>query len=154
MIREPMFLSAKGGQSFPVGARKRLAMFRGAVLSSKVYSRGIRQEWARLFGDSEDANVRIVSKHPKHENEDSYRADYFKDMTTSKFCLAPPGWATWTPRVFEAMLMGCIPVVVADGNELPFERLTVGFVNRGACSSAEKKAAWGGNDTKRVGVGR
>jgi glycosyltransferase involved in cell wall biosynthesis len=104
--------------------RKRLAMFRGAILGSRSYSRGIRQLWQEIYKDEPENGVSIVSRHPKRENEASYKSDYLSDMLSSTFCLCPPGWASWTPRIFEAMLAGCIPVVVTDHNALPFERVT------------------------------
>lgn len=43
------------------------------------------------------------------------------------FCLCPEGWAHWSPRFFEAIQTGCIPVLFpsddGDSNELPFARL-------------------------------
>ena len=43
------------------------------------------------------------------------------------FCLCPEGWAHWSPRFFEAIQTGCVPVLFpsddGDSNELPFERL-------------------------------
>ena len=42
------------------------------------------------------------------------------------FCLCPVGWAHWSPRFFEAIQAGCIPVLFPsegeDANVLPFER--------------------------------
>lgn len=42
------------------------------------------------------------------------------------FCLCPEGWAHWTPRFFEAIQTGCVPVLFpgddGDSNELPFSR--------------------------------
>ena len=43
------------------------------------------------------------------------------------FCLCPEGWAHWSPRFFEAIQTGCVPVLFpsddGDTNELPFARL-------------------------------
>lgn len=30
------------------------------------------------------------------------------------------GWAPWSPRLVEAMVFGCIPVIIADDSILPF----------------------------------
>ena len=42
------------------------------------------------------------------------------------FCLSPVGWAHWTPRFFEAIQAGCVPVLFQSADEaanvLPFER--------------------------------
>ena len=37
------------------------------------------------------------------------------------FCLCPRGWSPWTLRAYQAMMVGCIPVILADEIELPFE---------------------------------
>lgn len=42
-------------------------------------------------------------------------------MRAAKFCVAPPGFASWSPRFVEALMNGCVPVIVADNIELPFE---------------------------------
>ena len=99
-----------------------LASFRGTVIGSKTYSRGIRQLWAEMFRDDTEVKIHVVN--PDHETEPNYKWAYYNDMSTSEFCLAPPGWASWTPRVFEALALSCIPVIVTDGNRLPFESRT------------------------------
>ena len=33
----------------------------------------------------------------------------------------PAGYALWTPRLAEAVLVGCVPLVIGDHIELPFE---------------------------------
>ncbi|RCV17410.1 hypothetical protein SETIT_3G217800v2 [Setaria italica] len=47
-------------------------------------------------------------------------ATYYEDMQRAVFCLCPLGWAPWSPRLVEAVVFGCIPVVIADGIVLPF----------------------------------
>ncbi|CAN6327994.1 unnamed protein product [Urochloa humidicola] len=47
-------------------------------------------------------------------------ATYYEDMQRAVFCLCPLGWAPWSPRLVEAVVFGCVPVVVADGIVLPF----------------------------------
>jgi len=47
---------------------------------------------------------------------------YADEMRSARFCLAPPGFASWSFRFFEAVLAGCIPVVYDDGDTvLPYE---------------------------------
>ncbi len=47
---------------------------------------------------------------------------YVQDLTSSRFCLVARGITLWTRRLFEAILGGCIPVLVNDDLVLPFEQ--------------------------------
>ncbi|GKC06430.1 probable beta-1,4-xylosyltransferase IRX10L [Tanacetum coccineum] len=57
-----------------------------------------------------------------------YFRGLFYDNTTKSytktckavFCLCPLGWAPWSPRLVEAVIFGCIPVIIADDIVLPF----------------------------------
>jgi hypothetical protein len=44
-------------------------------------------------------------------------------MGRAVFCVCPRGWAPWSPRIVEAVIYGCVPVLVADGIELPYSHL-------------------------------
>lgn len=44
-------------------------------------------------------------------------------MGASVFCIVPKGVGTWTHRLYEALLAGCIPVVLSDDFVLPFPEL-------------------------------
>jgi hypothetical protein len=46
---------------------------------------------------------------------------YRQEMTESKFCLNPLGWSPWTLRFYQAVMTRCIPVLIADDIEFPFE---------------------------------
>lgn len=48
---------------------------------------------------------------------------YMADMSDSVFCLCVRGDTTSSRRLFTAITLGCIPVLVADWVQLPFERL-------------------------------
>jgi hypothetical protein len=37
------------------------------------------------------------------------------------FCLAPRGFAPWSRRLFDFIVLGCIPVIIADEADHPFE---------------------------------
>ncbi|KAL9256906.1 putative beta-1,4-xylosyltransferase IRX10 [Drosera capensis] len=45
---------------------------------------------------------------------------YYEDMQRAVFCLCPQGWAPWSPRLVEAVIFGCIPVIIADDIVFPF----------------------------------
>lgn len=47
--------------------------------------------------------------------------DYLQEVRDSIFCLCPRGFAPWSRRFFDSVALGCIPVVIADNIELPFE---------------------------------
>ena len=42
------------------------------------------------------------------------------EIARSVFCLCPLGWAPWSPRLVESVALGCVPVIIADGIQLPF----------------------------------
>ena len=42
-------------------------------------------------------------------------------MSQSKFCLNPLGWTPWTLRFYQALMVRCIPVMIADDIECPYE---------------------------------
>eukprot|EP00927_Polykrikos_kofoidii_P041756 TRINITY_DN35608_c0_g2_i1.p1 TRINITY_DN35608_c0_g2~~TRINITY_DN35608_c0_g2_i1.p1 ORF type:complete len:456 (+),score=51.87 TRINITY_DN35608_c0_g2_i1:87-1370(+) len=47
--------------------------------------------------------------------------DYHELLGQSRFCLAPRGITPWTVHLYVAMLAGCIPVILSDAFELPFQ---------------------------------
>lgn len=47
-------------------------------------------------------------------------AGYQSEIARSVFCLCPLGWAPWSPRLVESVVLGCVPVIIADGIRLPF----------------------------------
>ena len=46
---------------------------------------------------------------------------YSRDLSTSDFCIVPPGGDGWSSRVDDAVRHGCIPVIVMDNVHMPFE---------------------------------
>ncbi|KAG2488191.1 hypothetical protein HYH03_013185 [Edaphochlamys debaryana] len=93
------------------------------------YSQGVRQAIHALFGPG--------GKH--HANGSQPRPDYYvasashtavDDMQRAKFCLAPSGFG-WGIRLINAMLAGCVPVIVQDHvyqafwDVLPYEEFAI-----------------------------
>ena len=97
--------------------RKWLAHFGGTVLPATLkdergsfYSKGVRQYIKAHF--SKDEDFRITGT----------RVDtYTHDMMSSQFCLCPEGWHAWNPRPYQAIILGCIPVLLSEEIELAFE---------------------------------
>ncbi|KAK9812939.1 hypothetical protein WJX72_006050 [[Myrmecia] bisecta] len=96
--------------------RHYLAFFRGTIHNKggKSYSRGIRI-WLeeRLRGHDD---IIFTEQVPECD-----RGCYHEEMCNSVFCLCPRGWSPWTLRAYQAMMLGCIPVIIADEIELPYE---------------------------------
>ena len=98
-------------------AKKWLGHFGGTVIAEDVkdargehYSKGVRQYIKKHF--SSDRNYRITGTRVE---------SYVQDMMSSVFCLCPEGWHAWNPRPYQAVLLGCIPVLLSDEIELAFE---------------------------------
>ncbi|KAM7269440.1 hypothetical protein ACFE04_024937 [Oxalis oulophora] len=58
--------------------------------------------------------------NPLFDMSTDHPTTYYEDMQRSIFCLCPLGWAPWSPRLVEAVVFGCIPVIIADDIVLPF----------------------------------
>ena len=99
--------------------KKWLAHFGGTVLPITLtdergshYSKGVRQYIKEHF--TEDPKFRITGT----------RVDtYIEDMMSSVFCLCPEGWHAWNPRPYQAVQLGCIPVLISEEIELAFEEI-------------------------------
>ncbi|CAL4901129.1 unnamed protein product [Urochloa decumbens] len=99
----------------PATPRSVFAYFRGLFYDAGNdpegwrYARGARAEVWENFKSSPVFD--ISAERP---------GTYYEDMQRAVFCLCPLGWAPWSPRLVEAVVFGCVPVVVADGIVLPF----------------------------------
>lgn len=98
-----------------------LGQFGGQVIKSSIadhrgtnHSKGVRNFIVKRFRD--DPDYRITG----------HRAEtYVDDIKKSIFCFAPEGWHPWTPRPYYGILLGCIPVVISEIQEMAFEE----FIN-------------------------
>eukprot|EP00397_Hematodinium_sp_SG-2012_P044376 GEMP01049554.1.p1 GENE.GEMP01049554.1~~GEMP01049554.1.p1 ORF type:complete len:314 (+),score=24.59 GEMP01049554.1:672-1613(+) len=120
----PGFLMLEEGISLvrmaqPLSNRPLLSVFFGRIDPSRgkhptrPHEVDIRVEIAKL--ESEDLfigqNLSMVEVHQK--------------MGQTKFCLIPKGKSAWSLRLYEALFANCVPVVLSDYWELPFEN----FIN-------------------------
>ncbi|KAK8319852.1 hypothetical protein V6Z11_A13G270100 [Gossypium hirsutum] len=97
------------------GKRDIMVFFRGKMevhpknVSGKFYGKKVRTEiWRRYNGDR-----RFYLQRQRF-------AGYQSEIVRSVFCLCPLGWAPWSPRLVESVALGCVPVIIADGIQLPF----------------------------------
>lgn len=78
-------------------------------ISGRFYSRKVRTEiWNKYNG-----NRRFYLRRHRYDG-------YQSEIARSVFCLCPLGWAPWSPRLVESVVLGCVPVIIADGIRLPF----------------------------------
>ncbi|XAR59702.1 Xylogalacturonan beta-1,3-xylosyltransferase [Bertholletia excelsa] len=97
------------------GRRDIFAFFRGKMevnpknISGRFYSKRVRTMIWRKFGGDRRF---YLNRHrfPGYQSE----------IVRSVFCLCPLGWAPWSPRLVESVVLGCVPVIIADGIRLPF----------------------------------
>ncbi|KAI3450623.1 hypothetical protein Pfo_007288 [Paulownia fortunei] len=97
------------------GRRDIFAFFRGKMevhpknVSGRFYSKRVRTTIWRKYGSDRRFYLR------RHRF-----AGYQSEIVRSTFCLCPLGWAPWSPRLVESVALGCVPVIIADGIQLPF----------------------------------
>lgn len=75
----------------------------------------IRDKLFQILEQEED----VIIKHGTQSTENRRAAS--KGMHTSKFCLHPTGDTPSACRLFDAIVTLCVPVIVSDNIELPFE---------------------------------
>ncbi|GLT85673.1 hypothetical protein SLE2022_038550 [Rubroshorea leprosula] len=98
---------------FGVEERKTLLFFMG----NRYRKEGgkIRDLLFQILETEED----VVIKHGTQSRENRRAAS--RGMHTSKFCLNPAGDTPSACRLFDAIVSLCVPVIVSDSIELPFE---------------------------------
>ncbi|XWS55378.1 hypothetical protein CRYUN_Cryun10bG0169200 [Craigia yunnanensis] len=98
---------------FGVQERKTLLFFMG----NRYRKEGgkIRDLLFQILEKEED----VVIKHGTQSRENRRAAS--RGMHTSKFCLNPAGDTPSACRLFDSIISLCVPVIVSDSIELPFE---------------------------------
>ena len=83
----------------------------GATHQLENYSFGLRQQLFALYGGREGEGIVVT---------DQKTPTYSAELSASTFCGVLPGWG-WSGRMEDAVLHGCIPVILQDGVHTPWE---------------------------------
>ncbi|KAL7096722.1 hypothetical protein ACP275_10G097300 [Erythranthe tilingii] len=74
----------------------------------------IRQMLMDQWKDNKDPEVQIHEYLPKNMS-------YYDVFRRSKYCICPSGWEVASPRMVEALYMGCVPVLLKENYAKPFD---------------------------------
>ncbi|XP_010260508.1 PREDICTED: probable glucuronoxylan glucuronosyltransferase F8H [Nelumbo nucifera] len=103
-------------EPLPLSKRKYLANFLGRAQGKLGRLQLI--ELAKQFPD------KLESPELKFSGPDKLgRIEYFQHLRNAKFCLAPRGESSWTLRFYESYFVECVPVILSDQVELPFQNV-------------------------------
>jgi hypothetical protein len=115
----PVLVAERKLRISPGARRPILVSFSGKIYTDyHLHSRGTRQFIARGILSGRNGFKSIVFRNTSK----SRWVDIHAQMTRSKFCLALEGWWSWTPRITEAVVSGCVPVLVSANQHVPFHR--------------------------------
>ncbi|KAG2455017.1 hypothetical protein HYH02_000842 [Chlamydomonas schloesseri] len=119
-FKAPGHYASSGLVGAPTRERDLLFFFRGDVGKRRQpnYSRGVRQAIYRAAkeGDWATKHKFFIGGH------DDIKGEYSNMLGRAKFCLVAPGDG-WSARMEDAVLHGCIPVIIADGVHAVFESI-------------------------------
>ncbi|GKD86140.1 probable glycosyltransferase, partial [Tanacetum coccineum] len=73
----------------------------------------IREVLLKHWENKTEDGVKIQKYLPKGEK-------YYEQVRKSKYCICASGWEVASPRMVEALYMGCVPVLVKDDYAKPF----------------------------------
>lgn len=109
--------------------RSLLATFRGTLIrghardgvGKSVYCRSLlRQALLNLAKDRKD--VEINDRRYTDDQGTLDKKSYKKELADSTFCIIPRGLTPWTSRLFDAIALDCIPVILSNAIVFPYER--------------------------------
>ncbi|WCJ43433.1 Exostosin family protein [Euphorbia peplus] len=103
-------------QPLPLSKRKYLANYLGRAQGKTGRLKLI--ELAKQYPEKLESPELKFSGPDKLE-----RVEYFKHLRNAKFCLAPRGESSWTLRFYESFFVECVPVILSDEAELPFQNV-------------------------------
>ncbi|URE20146.1 Exostosin family [Musa troglodytarum] len=103
-------------QPIPLSKRKHLANFLGRAQGKVGRLRLV--ELAKQYPDKlESPELQLTGPNKLR------RTEYFNHLRNAKFCLAPRGESSWTLRFYESFFVECVPVILSDQVELPFQNV-------------------------------
>nr|XP_026693130.1 probable glycosyltransferase At5g11130 [Ciona intestinalis] len=100
-------LIGKGGALVDVRGRNILAFFAGDITSGRIRPLA----WRTWYSDQD---IEIINRILKP-------SAYIEKLKKAKFCLIFRGKEGWSPRLVEAISMGCVPVIISDHYHLPLQ---------------------------------
>ncbi|GAB2223897.1 hypothetical protein Droror1_Dr00004642 [Drosera rotundifolia] len=107
--------SVSANSSAPFEQRPILAYFQGAIYRKD--GGAVRQELFYLLKDEKDVQFKFGSVQRKGIREAS------QGMAASKFCMNIAGDTPSSNRLFDSIVSHCVPVIISDEIELPFEEV-------------------------------
>ncbi|XP_007019373.2 PREDICTED: probable glucuronosyltransferase GUT1 [Theobroma cacao] len=103
-------------EPLPLSKRNYLANYLGRAQGLKGRLQLI--ELARQYPD------KVEAPDLKHDPPDKlFKLEYFEHLRNAKFCLIPRGLSSWTLRFYESFFVECVPVIISDQIELPFQNV-------------------------------
>ncbi|KAL4284354.1 hypothetical protein GQ457_16G021560 [Hibiscus cannabinus] len=103
-------------QPLPLSNRKYLANYLGRAQGLKGRLQLI--QLAKQYPD------KLEAPDLKHDPPDKlFKVEYFEHLRNAKFCLIPRGLSSWTLRFYESFFVECVPVIISDQIELPFQNV-------------------------------
>ncbi|KAF2292881.1 hypothetical protein GH714_029575 [Hevea brasiliensis] len=99
--------------SDPFESRTTLLFFRGGMVRKDEGK--VRAELAKILAGYDDVHFEQSTPTPRTIKMST------QGMRSSKFCLHPAGDTPSSCRLFDAIVSHCVPVIVSDQIELPFE---------------------------------
>ena len=97
----------------PSTERPTLAFFAGTLRD------GVRTRLADGIAAWRQGSAALAARPIQWLSSSMGKEGYWRALRESVFCLCPAGHTVWSPRLIEAILAGCIPVVLADRYVLP-----------------------------------
>ena len=106
----------------PFASRRHFATFQGTVTSNLP----LRGAVVEGFTGCERAVCRVNENYfhsLRDEDRQALSASYWQLLSETQFSLCPRGDNCGSVRLYESLAAGCIPVLLADGVELPLQNI-------------------------------